>query len=165
VKPNLFLAPPPSLDRGEEAITLATHGERDMEKDYKAMLDRAYSKLPEDSGPADRFVIPRADVRQVGRRSVIINFGEIAATLRRDQDHLMKFILNETATRGTMDGGRAMLQGKFNAETIRNIVEIYTNRYVICPVCGRPDTHMVKDKRLTFLQCDACGARSSIGKA
>lgn len=136
-----------------------------MEKDYKNMLERAYSQLPEDKGSADRFAVPRADVRQVGRRSVIINFGEIAATLRREPDHLMKFILNETATRGTLDGGRAMLQGKFNAETIRNIVDIYTNRYVICPVCGRPDTHMVKDRRLNFLQCDACGARSSIGKA
>jgi translation initiation factor 2 subunit 2 len=136
-----------------------------MEKDYKNMLERAYSQLPEDKGSADRFAVPRADVRQVGRRSVIINFGEIAETLRRDPDHLMKFILNETATRGTLDGGRAMLQGRFNSETIRNIVDIYTNRYVICPVCGRPDTHMVKDRRLTFLQCDACGARSSIGKA
>jgi translation initiation factor 2 subunit 2 len=136
-----------------------------MEKDYKNMLDRAYSKLPEDKGSADRFTVPRADVRQQGRRSVIVNFGEIAQALRRDPDHLMKFILNETATRGTLDGGRAMLQGKFNSETIRNIVDIYTNRYVICPVCGRPDTHMVKDRRLTFLQCDACGARSSIGKA
>lgn len=153
------------MTEGDEAITFAHNGECDMEKDYKAMLDRAYSKLPENKGPADRFAVPRADVRQVGRRSVIVNFGEIAETLRRDPDHLMKFILNETATRGTLDGGRAMLQGKFNAETIRNIVEIYTNRYVICPVCGRPDTHMVKDKRLTFLQCDACGARSSIGKA
>ena len=53
---------------------------------------------------------------------------------------------------------------KFNAETIRNIVEIYTNRYVICPVCGRPDTHMVKDRRLTFLQCDACGARIPVAR-
>jgi translation initiation factor 2 subunit 2 len=150
---------------GDEAITFAHNGECEMEKDYKAMLDRAYSKLPEDKGSADRFTVPRADVRQVGRRSVIFNFGEIAETLRRDPDHLMKFILNETATRGTLDGGRAILQGKFNSETIRNIVEIYTNRYVICPVCGRPDTHMVKDRRLTFLQCDACGARSSIGKA
>jgi translation initiation factor 2 subunit 2 len=136
-----------------------------MEKNYRNMLERAYSQLPENTGPLDRFSVPRADVRQDGRRSVIVNFMEIAQALRRDPDHLMKFILNETATRGSLDGNRVILQGRFNAETIRNIVDIYTNRYVICPVCSRPDTHMVKDRRLMFLQCDACGARSSIGKA
>ncbi|MCK5671550.1 translation initiation factor IF-2 subunit beta, partial [Candidatus Bathyarchaeota archaeon] len=54
--------------------------------------------------------------------------------------------------------------GRFNADSIRNLIEIYTNKYVLCPVCGRPDTNVVRDKRLSFLQCDACGARSSIGK-
>ncbi|MCD6263176.1 translation initiation factor IF-2, partial [Candidatus Bathyarchaeota archaeon] len=38
----------------------------------------------------------------------------------------------------------------------------YTKRYVICPVCKRPDTRIVKEKRLAFLVCEACGARSSI---
>jgi len=36
---------------------------------------------------------------------------------------------------------------------------------VICPVCNRPDTQIVRERRLGFLQCDACGARSSIGKS
>ncbi len=135
-----------------------------MEKDYKVMLERAYSVLPEQHESYERFQIPRADVRQVGRRSIIMNFKEIADELRRDPDHLMKFLLNETATRGSFDGSRALFQGKFNTESIRNLIEIYTNKYVICPVCHRPDTHLVKDRRLLFLQCDACGARSSIGK-
>jgi translation initiation factor 2 subunit 2 len=34
--------------------------------------------------------------------------------------------------------------------------------YVICPVCKRPDTRIVKEKRLSFLVCNACGAKSSI---
>lgn len=136
-----------------------------MEKDYKAMLERAYKELPEQHESFERFQIPRADVRQVGRRTIIMNFKEIADELRRDPDHLMKFLLNETATRGSLDGSRALFQGKFSSESIRNLIEIYTNKYVICPVCTRPDTHLVKDRRLLFLQCEACGARSSIGKS
>jgi translation initiation factor 2 subunit 2 len=136
-----------------------------MEKDYKSMLDRAYKQLPEQLEEQDRFQITRARVTQQGRRSVIMNFNEIAESLQRDPDHLLKFLLKETATRGNYDGTRVVFQGRFTEDSIRNLIEIYTNKYVICPVCGRPDTYIVRDKRLSFLQCDACGARSSIGKS
>ncbi len=135
-----------------------------MEKDYKAMLNRAYENLPEVLVEEDRFQIPRARVTRQGRRSIIMNFREIAERLQRPPEHLLKFLLRETATRGNFDGDKVVFQGRFNADSIRNLVEIYTNKYVICPVCGRPDTHVIRDKRLSFLQCDACGARSSIGK-
>ena len=136
-----------------------------MEKDYQKMLERAYGDLPEQIDTSERFQIPRPNVIQQGRRTFIMNFKEIADELRRDPDHLIKFLLGETATRGNYDGTRAIFQGRFTFDSIRNLIEIYTNKYVICPVCSRPDTHLVKERRLTFLQCDACGARSSIGKS
>jgi translation initiation factor 2 subunit 2 len=136
-----------------------------MEKDYNKMLERAYGELPEQIDTIERFQIPRPHVIQQGRRTLIMNFKEIAEELRRDPDHLMKFLLGETATRGNYDGTRAVFQGKFTRDSIRNLIEIYTNKYVICPVCNRPDSHLVKERRLIFLQCDACGARSSIGKS
>ena len=135
-----------------------------MEKDYKAMLNRAYKNLPDIVTEVDRFQIPRAIVTRQGRRSVIQNFREIAERLQRPPEHILKFLLRETATRGNFDGDKVVFQGRFNADSIRNLIEIYTNKYVICPVCGRPDTNVERDKRLSFLQCDACGARSSIGK-
>jgi translation initiation factor 2 subunit 2 len=136
-----------------------------MEKDYKSMLNRAYKQLPEQLVEQDRFQIPRARVSRQGRRSVIMNFTEIAEGLQREPEHLLKFLLKETGTRGNYDGTRVVFQGRFTQDSIRNLIEIYTNKYVICPVCGRPDTHIIRDKRLSFLQCDACGARSSIGKS
>jgi translation initiation factor 2 subunit 2 len=33
---------------------------------------------------------------------------------------------------------------------------------VICPICKRPDTKIVKERRFHFLICEACGAKSSI---
>ena len=107
-----------------------------METDYKAMLDRAYKNLPEVLEEEDRFQIPRARVTRQGRRSIIMNFREIAEQLQRPPEHLLKFLLRETATRGNFDGDKVVFQGRFNADSIRNLVEIYTNKYVICPVCG-----------------------------
>jgi len=104
-----------------------------MEKDYRKMLDRAYEELPDQLETTARFQIPRAYVRQQGRRTFIMNFKEIADELRREPSHLMKFLLNETATRGDYDGTRARFQGRFSSDSIRNLIEIYTNKYVVCP--------------------------------
>ena len=133
-----------------------------MEKDYRALLDRAYSQLPEQVTSYERWTVPRPDVRIVGRRTVIMNFKEIADELRRDPEHLLKFLSGEMATLANFDGTRAVFQGRFRTDSIRNLFEVYTNRYVVCPVCKRPDTRVVRDRRLWFLQCEACGARSSI---
>jgi translation initiation factor 2 subunit 2 len=134
-----------------------------LEKDYKAMLDRAYKELPVLTNYVDRFAVPRANIALQGRKTVIINFKEIADQLRREPDHLLKYLTGEMATLANFDGTRALFQGKHNAESIRGLIDAYAKKYVICPVCGRPDTQLIKEKRLWFLQCEACGARSSIG--
>jgi len=134
-----------------------------MEKDYKSLLDRAYAELPDQVESYERWTVPRPDVRRAGRRSVIMNFKEIADELMRDPEHLLKFLSGEMATLANFDGIRAVFQGRFTSDTVRNLLEIYTNKYVVCPVCKRPDTKIVRERRLWFLQCEACGARSSIG--
>jgi translation initiation factor 2 subunit 2 len=134
-----------------------------MEKIYEDMLDRAYKNIPELVDSHERFQVPRPDIRFAGRRTVVVNFREIADELRRDPEHLLKFLVSETATRANLDGNRAIFQGRFGFETIKNLLNIYVNKYVTCPVCGRPDTRIEKERRLFFLQCEACGARSSIG--
>lgn len=131
--------------------------------DYREMLERAYAELPQEVTTYERFTVPRPDVRRVGRRSVIMNFKEIADELRREPEHLLKFLSGEMATLATFDGTRAVFQGRFGYDTVRNLLEIYTEKYVVCPVCKRPDTRIVRERRLWFLQCEACGARSSIG--
>ncbi len=134
-----------------------------MEKDYKTLLDRAYKQLPEQTRFIDRFAVPKAEIALQGRKTVVLNFKEIADQLRRDPDHLLKYLTGEMATLANFDGTRALFQGKHNADSIRGLIEAYAKKFVICPVCGRPDTQLIKEKRFWFLQCEACGARSSIG--
>lgn len=131
--------------------------------DYRELLERAYSKLPRQVSSYERFIIPRPDVATVGRRTVIHNFKAITDNLRRDPDHLLKYLTGEMATLATFDGTRAIFKGRFGFDTIRNLIQNYTEKYVVCPVCKRPDTRLERQKRLWFLKCEACGARSSIG--
>ena len=133
-----------------------------MDEKYEELLERAYSHLPPTIFESKRFEVPRVRSTIFGMRTIIHNFKEIAETLNRPPQHLLKFLAKEMATAGVIDDERAIFQGKFENETLQHLVERYTKEYVICPICKRPDTKIVKEKRLWFLICEACGAKSSI---
>ena len=132
-------------------------------QNYNELLKRAQSKMPKEKGSRDRFDIPRVRSTVIGRiRTYIINFKEIADALNRDPRHLMKFLTNEMATAGSLEESRAVFQGKFAHDTLTRLIRIYTENFTVCPVCERPDTEILKERRLFFLKCEACGAKSSI---
>lgn len=133
-----------------------------MSEKYEELLERAYSQLPPTVFESKRFEVPRVRSTIFGMRTILHNFKEIAEILNRPPQHLLKFLAKEMATAGVIDNERAIFQGKFESETFQRLIERYTNEYVICPICKRPDTKIVKEKRLWFLICEACGAKSSL---
>lgn len=133
-----------------------------MKYDYDELLKRACSQLPEVSLKKERLELPMLIVTTVGMRTMIINFKEVADVLDRDPQHILKFLTREMATAATFHESRAIFQGKFRRDSFERLLQRYIESFVVCPVCKRPDTHVVKEKRLSFLVCNACGARSSV---
>ncbi len=133
-----------------------------MSEDYAKLLDKAYSNLPKTVGTGERFEIPKVVGIRMGRRTIVQNFGDISSALNRDPHHLLKFLSRELATAASLDGSRAIFQGKFDVGTVTRLLTIYAQRFVICPICNRPDKKMEKEGRYLFLRCEACGARSSV---
>ncbi|MGB9842493.1 MAG: translation initiation factor IF-2 subunit beta [Candidatus Bathyarchaeales archaeon] len=133
-----------------------------MKYDYDELLKRAYSQMPEASMKRERLVLPRLSMTTIGMRTIISNFKDIADVLDRDPQHILKFLTREMATAATFQDSRAIFQGKFQQDSLERLLQRYMEIFVICPVCKRPDTKIVKEKRLAFLVCNACGARSSI---
>ncbi len=131
-------------------------------ENYDALLDRALSGITRQGSSGERFELPRAIVSVIGARTIVNNFAEIVDRLNRDPHHVLKYLAKEMATAGSLEGGKGYFQGRFSQETINRLVDVYTSRFVICPVCKRPDTKVEKRERLSFLVCEACGARSSI---
>jgi translation initiation factor 2 subunit 2 len=143
-------------------LLLDSHGELLMEYDYETLLKRAQAQVPEVASKRERLEIPKLHYAKIGMRTVIFNFKEIADALDRDPLHLLKFLSGEMATAATMQGNRVIFQGKFQEDTFGRLMQRYLETFVVCSVCKRPDTKVVKEKRLSFLICQACGARSSI---
>jgi translation initiation factor 2 subunit 2 len=133
-----------------------------MGYDYEALLKRARSQIPEVGLKQERLELPRLRNNVIGMRTIIYNFKEVADALDRDPQHVLKFLSGEMATAVTIQESRAIFQGKFRPDTFERLLQRYMESFVVCPICKRPDTKIVKEKRLSFLVCQACGAKSSI---
>jgi translation initiation factor 2 subunit 2 len=135
---------------------------RKMKYNYDELLKRACSQMPEVSLKRERLELPRLLITTIGMRTIISNFKEVADVLDRNPQHILKFLTREMATAATFHDSRAIFQGKFRRDSFERLLQRYMDSFVVCPVCKRPDTKIVKEKRLSFLVCNACGARSSI---
>lgn len=129
---------------------------------YEEMLDRALSRLPEKVFEKSRFEIPISDSFTMGNRTIVRNFQEVAQKMNRDPNHLMKFLSGELATSGNFESRGAVFQGRFTNTQINEKIEKYAHTYVLCNECGKPDTKLMKEERIVFLKCEACGARHSV---
>jgi translation initiation factor 2 subunit 2 len=129
---------------------------------YETLLDEAYSKVKVVEGKGGRFEIPNIEGRVEGKKTILTNFLNIASHIRREPEHLQKFILRELATSGQMDGERLVLNNKIPSTKINTKIEEYVKEFVICKECGKPDTELRKENRLTFIHCLACGAKHPV---
>jgi translation initiation factor 2 subunit 2 len=130
--------------------------------DYESLLNKAFEKLPKTVKTGERFVMPVAEIGLQGNQTVIKNFAQICEFLGRDPKHLLKFLTKELATPANFDGTRANLQTKVHQGLIQKKLEAYVKEYVICKECTRPDTKLIKEDRISFLKCEACGAKISV---
>ncbi|MFW5919230.1 MAG: translation initiation factor IF-2 subunit beta [archaeon] len=131
--------------------------------DYDEQLERALEDKPDIAGDDERFEVPEPEVRPEGHVTVYENFQETVDRLGRDEDHVLKFLQDELGTSAHLDErGRARLKGEFNQRRVQPVLDEYVDTYVICPECGLPDTKLTTEQGAELLECEACGARSSV---
>ena len=131
--------------------------------DYKELLKEVRKNLPESVFLKERFEIPKVLGHIQGNRTIITNFIQIASTLRRDVDHMLKYILKELATPGEIKKSGSLILGtKVPASRINDKIRQYANEFVLCFECGKPDTKLEKEGELTYMKCTACGAKNIV---
>jgi translation initiation factor 2 subunit 2 len=130
--------------------------------DYKAMLKKGRDELPESVFNAERFEIPKVVGHIEGNKTIISNFHQIAGVLRRTAEHLLKFVLRELATPGDLRQNMLILKAKIPASKINEKIRKYANEFVICSECGKPDTKIIKEGPVSYLKCNACGAKHAV---
>ncbi|MEK6810489.1 MAG: translation initiation factor IF-2 subunit beta [Candidatus Thermoplasmatota archaeon] len=133
-----------------------------MASDYEQLLKRAKAALPKALSSGERFKVPEADIVVEGKTTILRNFEDICAAIRRDPNQVLRYLLRELGTAGVQDGRRVVFKGKVTGQQVADRIQSYVDAYVICGECGRPDTHLVKEDRIQMLECEACGARRPV---
>ncbi len=130
--------------------------------DYNKLLEQAYQNLKPIEKSKERFEIPKIEGHHEGTKTILTNFPQIASYLRRDINHLLKFLLKELATSGSIKQNRLILTRKLPSSKINEKIQDYANEFVICSQCQKPDTEILKEKGFSFIHCLACGAKHSV---
>lgn len=131
-------------------------------KSYEELLEKALAELPKEVVRRERFEIPKVQVQREGSRTILKNFSQIAKTLNRSENHLYKYLIKSVGTAGYVESGRLILQGKFNEEEIQNELDSYVREYILCKECKSPDTEFIREGRILFMRCLACGAKHPV---
>ena len=105
--------------------------------DYENLLNRAIDQLPPEVFETKRFEPVKAYSVIQGNRTFIQNFKDVADSLNRDPQHVLKYLINER-------------------------IDEYIEKYVICHECNRPDTKIIREDRIFILKCAACGAKAPL---
>ncbi|MEK6842333.1 MAG: translation initiation factor IF-2 subunit beta [Nanoarchaeota archaeon] len=133
-----------------------------MIESYEKLLDEAYKKVKQVSHSEERFEVPKVEGHFEGKKTIVTNFFQIVEHIRRNPEHFQKFILRELAASGQRESDRLVLNNRIPSAKINQKIEQYMKEFVICRECGKPDTELIKEDRLTFIKCSACGARHSV---
>lgn len=132
---------------------------------YLRLLDEVLSALPRSArGAGDRVIVLNPEILHESRRTMVLNFKDLAEKLNRDPSHLAKFIARESGRPSTIEGERLIIQGRLSLEDLRRLLELYVKEFVKCPICGGLDTKITSERRLRFLVCEICGARNPVRK-
>jgi translation initiation factor 2 subunit 2 len=133
-----------------------------MKSDYEKLLDKAISQLPESVLKKERFEIPKAIGHIEGNKTIISNFIKIAQTLRREPAQLLKYLQRELASPAVIEDTRLVLKRRIRSELVNEKIKKYTEDFVLCPECKKPDTILKKENRVLMIKCMACGAKHPV---
>jgi len=129
---------------------------------YEKLLDRAYKEVKVIARGAERFEVPKVEGQIEGKTTIITNISQISDYLRRPIEQLAKYLFKELATSGKIENNRLILNTKVNSSKVNEKIQQYTNEFVICDECKKPDTEIISEKGIKYKHCLACGAKHPI---
>ncbi len=129
------------------------------------MLSAGKKELPEIKGMGERFSVEKVKGHIEGNKTIVTNLAQIAGGMRRELNHLLKFLNKELAVKAVDEGNRVIFFSKVSSSRINDKINKYVEEYVMCNKCNRPDTKIEKIKGVEYIVCSACGSKHPAGKA
>ncbi len=129
---------------------------------YESLLENAYKRI-EPVKESKRLEVLKVEGHHEGTKTIITNFSAVVSSLRRNPEHIMKFLSKELASSGEISGDRLILSRKLSSKEVNDKINKYFNQYIVCSKCKKPDTELEEGNKL-FVKCLACGAKVEVHK-
>jgi translation initiation factor 5 len=95
-----------------------------------------------------------------GIKTAIPNISDVALALHRSPAEINKFFGTELGAQSRYSGetDRAIVNGAHTDATLQELMHRYIEKFVLCPVCGYPESEYKIKNGTIFHRCKACGA-------
>jgi len=101
-----------------------------------------------------------------GIKTVIPNMSDISRALSRPPTYPTKFFGCELGAQTSFDekGDRYIVNGAHDASRLRELLDAFIDKFVLCAECKNPETDLIIVPRTEdiFRDCKACGARTGV---
>ena len=103
-----------------------------------------------------------------GIKTVIPNMSDVARALSRPPTYTTKFFGCELGAQTSFDekNDRYIVNGAHNADRLRELLDVFIDKFVLCKSCKNPETELIilKVNRTEDIirDCKACGERTGV---
>ncbi|CAE6346539.1 unnamed protein product [Rhizoctonia solani] len=101
-----------------------------------------------------------------GIKTVIPNMSDVSRALSRPPTYPTKFFGCELGAQTTFDekSDRYIVNGAHDATRLRELLDGFIDKFVLCAECKNPETDLVVDSKTENISrdCKACGARTNV---
>jgi len=130
--------------------------------DTKYLVDRLYIELGEHIKSNKKLVLDRPEISSVNKKTYISNFKEICKKLNRKPEDAKAYFESELrATINLSQDGALVITGVFKQAGVSKVLSSYIKEYVTCKECNSCDTEIIKENRISFLNCNKCKSKKA----
>lgn len=100
-----------------------------------------------------------------GIKTVVPNMSDVARALSRPPTYPTKFFGCELGAQTTFDekGDRYIVNGAHDATRLRELLDQFIDKFVLCGECKNPETDLIITKGdIIIRDCKACGQRTTV---
>lgn len=115
-----------------------------------------------------RYKMPALQIKIEGKgngiKTVVPNMDDIAKALSRPPTYPTKFFGFELGAQTTMANDRYIVNGLHDADRLRELLDVFIEKFVLCPSCKNPETVLLIDTKKEDIgrDCKACGAQTKV---
>lgn len=109
--------------------------------------------------------LPPLKIYRKNKTTIFANFGIYSEKLKRSEEHISNYFRAETNAGNSINGqNQLIIQAMLNETKCESIMRNYIKQFVMCRQCKGIDSILVKENGFTYLQCNQCLAKTSLGK-